>query len=225
MCSLEGFSRHISSDCCNLGPSNVAKQSRFGNEEEIWLALLHAMKCKLLCELRAQSVCHDDVLRLKVHDEDLGCASVVCRMVSFVNNSGMWRSPSNNEFSTDKHRMMWAINSEELSHLGLGKSASSSAPPRDYRTMSTSLTPETLEAAYRHGTLHVVQAAPHREYSTRITLEPKVDKFGDYLSVLLHWVGNIAYCQHAEGVEIHSDPDTSAPARRAMVPAEATRQR
>ena len=56
-----------------------------------------------------------------------------------------------------------------------------------------SLTPAILEAAYQSGTLHVVQSAPRHEWATRITLAPKVEKSGDYLAVLLHWVGDVAY--------------------------------
>ena len=42
----------------------------------------------------------------------------------------------------------------------------------------------------------MITAAPKRDYSTRITLEPEVDAGGEYLGVVLGWVGNRVY-QHA----------------------------
>eukprot|EP00959_Pyramimonas_sp_CCMP1952_P416225 8720649-Pyramimonas_sp.AAC.1 len=70
-----------------------------------------------------------------------------------------------------------------------------SAGCRDIRIASPHVSPDILEAAYRSGTLHVVTAAPRKDYATRVTLEPEVDEEGENLGVLLEWVGNRAY-QH-----------------------------
>ena len=96
----------MSVDCRDLGPSNVARKTWFGSEEEIIPAFLHAEKCKMLCELRAGSVRNEDILRLKVHDDSLELGFVVCGMESFVNPSASWRCADGKEFDTDKHRML-----------------------------------------------------------------------------------------------------------------------
>ena len=62
--------------------------------------------------------------------------------------------------------------------------------------MQPQLSPEMLQAAYESRTLHVVTSAPRRDYATRISIQPEVETGGDYLGILLGWVGNRAY-QHA----------------------------
>ena len=86
-------------------------------------ALLHAEKCKLLCELRVGSVRHEDILRLRAHDDNLGFALVICGMETFMDESAIWRAVHNNDFDTDKHRMLWMISTSVLEHRSSRKCA------------------------------------------------------------------------------------------------------
>ena len=185
------FPEHLFKDCKGLGTSNVAFKTRFDSEPEVTAALLHAMRCKLLCELLAGSISNEDILRLKVHEDNLGFATVVCRLGSYMKDSVSWVQDNSNVFSTDKHRMLWLIN---LSSLGVEGNAQS-AQSRDYRLTKSKESPDILELAYERGTLHVIKAAPKRDYSTRITVEPCLPVEGEYLGVILGWVGSRAY-QH-----------------------------
>ena len=87
------------------------------------------------------------------------------------------------------------ISTRMLSDFGLLGNARS-ATREDIRTAKSKVAPANLEAAYQCGALHVITAAPKRDYSTRITLEPEVDAGGEYLGVVLGWIGNRVY-QHA----------------------------
>eukprot|EP00959_Pyramimonas_sp_CCMP1952_P194909 4075889-Pyramimonas_sp.AAC.1 len=62
-----------------------------------------------------------------------------------------------------------------------------SAGCRDIRIASLHVSPDILDTAYRSGVLHVVTAAPKKDYATRISLEPEVAEEGEYLGVLLEW--------------------------------------
>ena len=104
----------------------------------------------MLYELRAGSVRNEDDLRLKVHDDNLGFASVVCRMETFCDQSASWRGDHDNEFATDKHRMLWMISTRVLSGIGIQGNARSAAQ-RDTRTAKPKVTPDNLEAAYQSG--------------------------------------------------------------------------
>ena len=97
-------------------------------------------------------------------------------------------------FATDKHRMLWVIDMKTLSNIGSTGKAQSTYP-RDARLNRSDVCPEFLDVAYQKGTLHVIKAAPKRDYSTRITLEPCLSASGEYLGVMLGWVGSRAY-QH-----------------------------
>ena len=111
---LESFAVHMSVDCMGLGPYNVAKRTSFNTEAEVAPALLHAAKSKILCELRSVSVCKEDVLRLRVHPESLGFASVVCRLSSTSESPAQPRNPEKDDLGTDKHRTLWMISTIEL---------------------------------------------------------------------------------------------------------------
>ena len=93
---LESFPVHMSVDCRDLGPFNVARKTWFNREEEVIPAFLHAEKCRLLCQLRAQSVRHEDILRLKVFDDDRDHATVVCGMESYIEMNAGWRATNDN---------------------------------------------------------------------------------------------------------------------------------
>ena len=92
-----------------MGPFNVARKTWFKREKEVIPAFLHAEKCRLLCQLRAQSVRHADILRLKVFDDDREGATVVCGIESYVDENAGWRATNDTEFDTDKHRILWMI--------------------------------------------------------------------------------------------------------------------
>ena len=174
---LESFSKNMSLNCRGLGAFNVAHKTRYDNEAEIWPALLHGMKCKLLCELRSVSVSRSDVLRLRVHEGELGFASLVCRMETFLGGEAdAWHANVEDESSTDKLRMLWLIGVDRLESLGNAhsatqsdirfSSASSSKSSREFRDPQAA---RDLEEAYRRGSLHVVTSAPRRDYATRIS--------------------------------------------------------
>eukprot|EP00959_Pyramimonas_sp_CCMP1952_P081235 1697107-Pyramimonas_sp.AAC.1 len=65
-----------------------------------------------------------------------------------------------------------------------------SAAHRDIRTARPRVSPDSLEAACQSGALHVVAAAPRKDCAIRIALEPEVRADGEYLGVILEWVGN-----------------------------------
>ena len=141
-----------------MGPYNVAKRTSFNTEAEVAPALLHAAKSKILCELRSVSVCKDDVLRLRVHPESLGFASVVCRLSSFSESSPQPRNPEKVDLGTDKHRMLWMISTSELRSIS-SQNHARSAGSQDYRyhTPAASISSELLDLAYQKGTLHVMR--------------------------------------------------------------------
>ena len=101
-------------ECRGCGPYNVAKRRSFNIEAEVAPALLHAAKTKILCELRSAAVSKDDVLRLRVHPESLGFASLACRLSSYSESSSQPRNPEKVDLGTDKHRMLWMISTSEL---------------------------------------------------------------------------------------------------------------
>eukprot|EP00959_Pyramimonas_sp_CCMP1952_P190080 3976501-Pyramimonas_sp.AAC.1 len=84
------------------------------------------------------------------------------------------------------------ISTRVLSNIGTQGNALSAAH-RDIRTARPRVCPDSLEAAYQSGALHVAAAAPRKYYVTRITLEPEVHADGEYLGVILEWVGNRVY--------------------------------
>ena len=188
------YSMHMSKDCRGLGTSNVAQKTRFGSEAEVSAAICHAMKCTSLTLAPIESVSKEDVLRLKVYPENLGYATLVCRMETYMDSSKSAGNVHNDAFATDKHRMMWLIHTHELSHL-TGDHHASSASSRDVHLPHSEGPLNVQEVAYQKGTLHVIKAAPKRDYSTRITLEPPLELAGEYLGVVLGWVGNRVY-QH-----------------------------
>ena len=190
----ESFAVHMSVDCKGLGTSNVARKTRFDDEPEVTAAIQHAMKSKLLCELRAGSISKEDIVRLKVHQDNLGFATLVCRMGSYMDKARSWSQDNSNVFATDKHRMLWVINMQVLSSI-VDEDDAQSGQPGDIRSAQSRVRPDVLDVAYEKGTLHVIKAAPKRDYSTRITLEPCLPAAGEYLGVILEWVGSRAY-QH-----------------------------
>ena len=170
----------MSVDCMALGPYNVAKRSSFNTEAEVAPAPLHAARSKILCELRSVSVCNEDVLRLRVHPESRGFASVACRLASFSESSAQPRNPEKDDLATDKHRMLWMISTSELRSIS-SQNHARSAGSQDYRyhTPAATISLELLDLAYQKGSLHVITAAPKRDYSLRITLNPDVSEVGD----------------------------------------------
>ena len=116
----------------------AAARSFFNTEAEVAPALLHAAKSKMLCELRSVSVCKEDVLRLRVHPESLGFASVVCRLSSFSESPAQPRNPEKDDLGTDKHRMLWMISTSELRCVS-GQDHARSAGYQDYRTQTAAL--------------------------------------------------------------------------------------
>ena len=193
---LEPFAEHMFVDCKGLGTSNVARKTRFDTETEVTAALLHAEKCKLLCLLRGEPISSEDVLRLKVHADNLGFATLVCRLETCIESSERWGNEHRNVFASDKHRMLWMINTRELSDIGNDGNVHR-ASSRDVRMIKSSLCRDKLEEAYQRGTLHVIKAAGlKRDYSTHLTLEPPLTEGGEYLGVVLGWVGNRVY-QHS----------------------------
>jgi len=114
-----------------LGPYNVAKRTSFNTEAEVAPALLHAAKSKILCELRSVSVCKDDVLRLRVHPESLGFASVVCRLLSLSESPAQPRNPEKDDLGTHKHRMLWLISTSKLRSISSRNHARSAGQPRN----------------------------------------------------------------------------------------------
>ena len=204
---LEKLAVHISVDCRGLGPYNVAVKTTFDKESEVAAALLHAAKGKMLCELRVASVRNEDVVRLKVHDDNLSCAYLVCRMETFLNPSSHWQGDPSDENSSDKHRLVWLISTDVF--LG-GSSAGSTRgmPYRDIRGMpEPHVTQQIMDEAYQKGTVHVIMASPNRDYSTRTVLEPDVAAGGSYLGVFLPWVGN-RYYQHSAITRHASQPQS-----------------
>ena len=188
------FADQMSKDCKGLGTSNVARKTRFDEEAEVIPALLHANKSKSLCELRVGSISKEDIVRLKVHQDNLGFATLVCRLGSYIDGSASRSQDHSKVFATDKHRMLWLINMQELSSID-DEGDAQSGHPEDIRLTQSRVRPEVLEVAYQRGTLHVIKAAPKMDYSTRISLEPCLPAAGEYLGVILRWVGNRAY-QH-----------------------------
>ena len=88
------------------------------HESDIWPALLHALESKILLEVRAGSIRHGDIIRLKAFDDNLGSVSVVCRMETFLPNSfSSSRAGPNNDFATDKRRIIWMIDTQTLKEL------------------------------------------------------------------------------------------------------------
>ena len=81
----------------------------FSSEDEVWPALVHAAKFKMFCELRADSIRYEDVVRVKIFEENLGRAIVVCRMEKFLGHSDELHAEAENTYASDKHRIMWLI--------------------------------------------------------------------------------------------------------------------
>ena len=124
-------------------------------------------------------ISNEDILRLKLFDENLGFATIVCRLGSYIHKSSSRSQDESNVFATDKHRMLWVIDMKTLSNIGSTGKAQSTYP-RDARLNRSDVCPEFLDVAYQKGTLHVIKAAPKRDYSTRITLEPCLSASGEY---------------------------------------------
>jgi len=102
--------------------------------------------------------------------------------------------------------MLWLISTNELRSIS-GQDHARSAGYQYYRihTPAATISLELLDLAYQKGSLHVITAAPKRDYSLRITLNPDVSEVGDYLGVVLGWTGNINY-QHEAIVKSASAP-------------------
>ena len=77
----------MSVNCKGLGPSNAARKTWFYNENEVAPALLHAAKFKIFFELRAESIRNEDVVRVKIFEDNLGMASIVCRFGKYLDQS------------------------------------------------------------------------------------------------------------------------------------------
>ena len=124
--------------------------------------MVHAAKFKMFCELRADSIRYEDVARVKIFEENLGRAIVVCRMEKSLGHSNDLHADAENTYASDKHRVMWLIDTKRLSGLnGPSGSVSPFEPPIDIRQQKKSPT-ELLDKAYRCGSLHVIKAAPKK---------------------------------------------------------------
>ena len=81
--------------------------------------------------------------------------------------------------------MLWMIDMQKLASIGAQNTAIGAARQTyGQRQVTTQL----LNAAYENGTLHLISIAPKKYYSTRITLEPDLEKSGKYLGVVLGWL-------------------------------------
>ena len=105
---LVDFPGHMAVNCRGLGINNVAQKTWFNAEPEIPPALLHADKSRELCLLRKEYCAGKYVLRLKVHEKKLECATLE-RATTFTTTDG-WEKPRDNKKTIGKDRMVWVIN-------------------------------------------------------------------------------------------------------------------
>ena len=97
---------------------NVAAKTWFRHETHIPPALLHALKSRLLLEIRACSIRHEDILRLRAFDDNLGSVAIVCRMQSYVTDPSVSsHAGTNSWFATEKaHDVDDRLDHAEKSH-------------------------------------------------------------------------------------------------------------
>ena len=102
-CRVWSFGHHLSVVCGGLGPVNVAAKTWFRQETHIPPALLHALKSRIRLEIRACSIRHEDILRLRAFDDNLGSVAIVCRTQSYVTDPSVSsHAGTNSWFATEK---------------------------------------------------------------------------------------------------------------------------
>ena len=117
---------------------SMATSGFVGASVDAWRSR-HALTCpvtclgngeRLLCEMRGLSLFHENVLRLKVHEDNLDEASVICNI---------WRGQRFAGLGIEKHRMMWLVRNAEFDGTyGRGRlHLITPAPESDYSTRIT----------------------------------------------------------------------------------------
>lgn len=84
----------------------------------VFPALLRAAKLKMSCEFLADSIRFEDVGRVKILEENLGRAVIVCRMEEYLGRSDKLSAEAENEYASDKRRIMLLTDTHMLSRLG-----------------------------------------------------------------------------------------------------------
>ena len=166
-CQEESLGAQVSTDCKGLAFAFVNGRTVYGHENEVIPAVRHCMKSRLLLHLRESGINRSDVLRVKVHENGLDACSIICRFADLQNQ---WDSASL-QVSTDKHRVLWMIQKDVIEDA------------------------QTVDQTYNLGRLYIIKAAPKMDFSTRIMFEPRVLHHGEYIAVVLEWVGNMVF-QH-----------------------------
>ena len=80
---------------------------------------------------------------------------------------------------------------------------------RDIRTQTkvAPLSEGELQSIFEKGTLHIITSGSLAEYAHRISIKPEMSAPGEYLAVILPWVGNRLF-QHQAMVRSASAPQT-----------------
>ena len=204
------FFEHISRDCCGLGLANVANKTKFLEEKEVFAAIAHASKGALLCRCRASPVNREDIHVMKVFPDSLGSPVSICTMNKYSGEFQTNYATSNPSLPTNKHRIIWMVDVRDMRDLkARRKGDRHDLRQRDIRTQTKvqPLSEGELQNIFEKGTLHIITSGSLAEYAHRISIKPDMSAPGEYLAVILPWVGNRLF-QHQAMVRSASAPQT-----------------
>ncbi len=155
--------------------------------------------------LRTAPVSNSDVFRAMIYEEALE----TLRVSGF---GDQWSGTSSREASwclelsprhqkksttdvgdqTHKHRVIWLCPQAIVKEAVSASSQSSNRPHSGANSLA-----EAASTLWKEGSLHILLSAPEVMYANRMSIFPKSTDAGDFVGVLLPWVGDKIYAHEA----------------------------
>ena len=188
----ERFPQYLVQDC-GLDVFVVTPTVLFDDEAAVIPAVVHAVKFQLLSGICTTPIFPRDILRGMVDQEDRNTLRVLASYTDWARGPNVEQQQPQ-EWQTDKHRLLWLCKTADVKNLCQGMRQGSTASSI---TLRQSLA-ECCQSIWRAGSLHVVRSAPKQRYAPRtVHMDPRCKEGGDYIGMMMHWVGNYFYYHQA----------------------------
>ena len=128
---------------------------------------------------------------------------IACSIRQFEGTNLTNRPEGGDFLRTMKHRLAWTVAASEVKTLSATRKRKRSGnPPGEKRRQQpvAPLNDNELQCIFQRGTLHVITSGGPAQNAQRFSIKPELKAAGEYVAVLLAWVGNRWFQHHAMNI-------------------------